>query len=69
MTMDWMWQLFSHEKEVVDIFISRKMRRSSKSPFAFVRVAQREEALEAIKQLHGMEIRGCKIAVSLAEYK
>ena len=62
-------QIFLFEGKVVDIFLSKKKTRANNLPFAFVRFALLKEAQVAIKNLHGMEIRGCKIAVSVAEYK
>ena len=58
MSRGWLWQLFSGDGEVVDVFISRKERRLSKAPFGFVRFTRRGQALEAVKRMHGMEIRG-----------
>ena len=69
MTVSWLWQLFPHEGKVVDVFVSRKERRSCSSPFAFVRFAKLNEAQEAIKNMNDMVIRGNKIEVSMAEYK
>ena len=54
---------------MVDVYTSRKQRKNSMLPFAFVRFPQLKDAQPAIKNLHGMEIRGCKISVTMAEYK
>ena len=69
MSKSWLWQLFSYEGKVVDIFLSQKKRKNSKQPFAFVRFVKRDEANLAIKNLHKTEIKGCKIKVSLAKFK
>ena len=40
MSKGWLWQIFQFEGEVVDIFMSWKKRKSSTSPFAFVRFSK-----------------------------
>ena len=48
MTNGWLEQLFGHERWIIDIFMSRKKRRISSSPFAFVRYARRGGAVRVI---------------------
>ena len=48
MTRSWLWQLFGHARKVVDVLISRKKRKTSSAPFAFVRFATRKEVEQAI---------------------
>ena len=69
MTKSWLWQIFQHEGKVIDIFMSRKKRRTNNKPFAFVRFALLKEAQAAVKNIHRIDIRGCRITVSMAEYK
>ena len=69
MTRDWLWQLFQYEGEVVDVFMSRKQRKSSTQPFAFVRFSQLKGAQKAIDSMHGLEVRGSILSVKMAEYK
>lgn len=46
------------------MFISRKKRRWTQAPFAFVRFFQKGGAQRAITNLNRVEIRGCKLMVS-----
>ena len=69
MTKSWLWQLFNYEGKVVDVFISHKKRKTSDTPFAFVRFAYLKDAQNAIRNLNGMEIKGCKINATMAEYR
>ena len=54
---------------MVDVFMSWKRRKINQSPFAFVRFSQLKEAQKAIQNLYGTEIRGCKISMTMAEFK
>ncbi|CAO2820364.1 unnamed protein product [Amaranthus hypochondriacus] len=54
---------------VVDAFISRKSRPSRKDRFGFVRFRYREEAVRAIKELHGQRLDGGMFLISMAKYK
>lgn len=54
---------------MVDVFMSWKRRKSSRSSFAFVRFLKLKDAQAAIKNLHEMNIRGSNITVVMAEYK
>ena len=68
MSWDWLMQIFSGEGEIIDVFVSKKIRRFSGSRFAFVRFKKVEEALSAIRNLDGIRIRGRSIKVSFAKY-
>ena len=69
MHTEWLQQLFGYEGRITDIYISRKQRKANSSPFAFVRFARKGEAMRAIQNLNGLEIRGCKISVSETKFK
>ena len=68
MSKGWLFQLFGWAGKVTDIYMSRKQRKSSQNPFAFVRYASRFAAEKAICDLDGMVIRKCKMRVSKAKY-
>ena len=69
MTSSWMWQLFSHEGQVIDVFLSRKRRSGNRTPFAFVRYVHKQDALRAIESMDGMVIKDKRIEVQEAKYK
>ena len=69
MSKSWLWQLFGYEGKVVDVILSWKKRKNNQQPFAFVRFAKLHEAKKAINNLNDVDVRGCKIKVSLAEYR
>ena len=69
MSKAWLYQIFNLEGKVVDIYISRKVRKISTQSFAFVRYKSREEALRAVRNLDGVEIRGNLMVVKEAEFK
>ena len=69
MSKSWLWQLFNYEGRVVDVFISHKKRKTCDAPFAFVRFDNLKGAQDAIHNLNGMEVRGCKLTTSMAEYR
>ena len=69
MAKAWFYQIFKFEGRAVDIYISRKARRTTKQPFAFVRFASKVEALRAVKTSNGTMIRGNIIGGKHVEYK
>ena len=69
MTKAWLWQIFQFGGKVVDVFMSWKKRRTSQTLFAFVRFSKLMDAQLAIKNLNEIEIRGCKVLVTMAEYR
>ena len=69
MTTSWLWQLCSFEGAVADVFISRKRRKYNPLPFAFVRFLYKQDVLKAIKNLGGIEIRGCTLDLKEAKYR
>ena len=68
MTKGWLFQIFQWTGRIADIFISKKQRKESHNPFAFVGYKTKGGALKAVKELNGMEIRGHKISVNEAKY-
>ena len=68
MTWDWLYQLFKFEGQVVDVYVSHKMRKNTDSCFGFVRFKRKEEAIRALEKLDGTKIRGKNLKVSLAKY-
>ena len=65
----WLKQLFGYEGQITDMYISRKQRRTNSNTFVFVRFVKEEAAQRAMQKMDGMEIRGCKLAVSLAKFR
>ena len=55
--------------EIVDIYVSRKVRRGISYSFAFVRYRWFDEALKAIQEMHGKVIGNQKVLVSNAKPK
>ena len=68
MSPGWLVQLFKFDGRVMDAFVSRKRRRGRNNPFGFVRFSNEEEALKAVRNLHGTIVKGCKLEVTLAKY-
>ncbi|CAO2815927.1 unnamed protein product [Amaranthus hypochondriacus] len=68
MAKEWLWDVFSEYGKVEDIFISKKVRKSKRDAFGFVRYKKKHGALEAIKYLNGREVKGKKMVVSMAKY-
>ncbi|MED6109445.1 hypothetical protein PIB30_033619 [Stylosanthes scabra] len=54
---------------VRDVYVSRKQRRNTRGPFAFVRFARRDEAYKATKEMNGSVLRGKKLHVTLSRYR
>ena len=68
MDKGWLKQLFGYERQITDMYISRKQRHTNSNLFTFVRFAKEKVARRAVQNMDGMEIRGFKLAVSLAKY-
>ena len=68
-TKSWLWQLVNYYGRVIDVFISKKHRRSNKLMFAFVRFSQLQEAESLVRNLQGMVIRSTKLFLKMAGYK
>ena len=68
MTASWLGQIFRYEGDIIDVFLSRKKRSTTRNPFAFVRFSNKRDAIEASKNLNGMVIRGCSISVQKARF-
>ena len=56
------------EGSVIDVFISRKLRKSTRYAFGLVRFNRFQEAKNAIKNLDGYEVRGYCLRVSMAKF-
>ena len=69
MSKAWLGKIFKSIGKVVDIYISRKVRKTSVQPFAFVRFETKEEALKVVESCNGMEVRGNIIHVKELEFK
>ena len=68
MCKDWLWQLFQHEGRVVDANVSYKERQRTTNLFGFVRFLDKKKAEKAIQNMHGLEVRGCKLSVHIAAF-
>ena len=68
MTKAWLWQFFKFKGRIVYVYVSRKVRKETTQPFAFVRFSTKEEALRAMKNLDGLVVRGFLIEVKEAEF-
>ena len=64
----WLKLIFQTEGTVVDVYISRKIKRFRKDAFGFVRFNRRQEAEKAIKNLNGFGMKDCKLRVSMARF-
>ena len=69
MSKAWLGKIFKSIGKVVDIYISRKVCKTSVQPVAFVRFETKEEAVKAMKSCNGMEVRGNIIHVKELEFK
>ncbi|MED6154949.1 hypothetical protein PIB30_001090 [Stylosanthes scabra] len=65
---EWLWELFSREGEVVDVFLSKKVRKHSPFHFAFVRFAYKNHAIRATNKINGWEFEGVQLLVTEAKY-
>ena len=61
--------LFKFVRTIVDIYVSRKRRKSSINPFAFVRYASTSGALRTISCIKRMVTRRNNIMVKEAKFK
>ena len=56
MSRGWLWQIFKFEGRLVDVFKSRKVRRTNQNLFGFVRYQTRQEALNnTARKMDGIE--------------
>ncbi|MED6119955.1 hypothetical protein PIB30_016545 [Stylosanthes scabra] len=65
---EWLWEIFSREGEVVDVFLSKKVRKYSPFHFAFVRFAYKNHALRAANKFNGWEFEGVQLLVTEVKY-
>ena len=68
MSWDWLFQIFRGEGEVVDVFVSHKRRRTNGSYFGFVWYKKLEEAMNALRNLNGIKVRGKALKVAFSKY-
>ncbi|MED6130713.1 hypothetical protein PIB30_003290 [Stylosanthes scabra] len=66
---EWLWEIFSREGEVVDVFLSKKVGKYSSFHFAFVRFAYKNHALRAANKFNGWELEGVQLLVTEAKYE
>ena len=53
----------------MDVYVSRKRRKSSSLLFAWVKVPNKHNAMKIIKELDGQVIRGHKLGIKEAKYR
>ncbi|MED6123945.1 hypothetical protein PIB30_054372 [Stylosanthes scabra] len=63
-----LYRMFGWQGEVRDVFISRKTRRGTSSPFAFVRYDLAGGAERAARKLNGTVMRGRRVSVTHARF-
>ncbi|MED6124575.1 hypothetical protein PIB30_060100 [Stylosanthes scabra] len=68
-TYQWLWKVFSNTGKVVDIFLSRKIRKSNPLKFAFIRYRTREEMERTAEQLDGWIVWGSRVRIAEPEYR
>ncbi|MED6107925.1 hypothetical protein PIB30_018767 [Stylosanthes scabra] len=64
-----LYRIFGWAGGVVDIYVSRKTKRNSRSSFAFVRFDSRKGAERAVKNLNGTYIGSRRMMVKMAEFR
>ncbi|MED6197045.1 hypothetical protein PIB30_053070 [Stylosanthes scabra] len=69
MIKEWLWNVFGRSGKVVDIYISRKIRKANPLRFAFIRYKFKDEALRTIDHLDGWIVWGCRLRLTEARYR
>ncbi|MED6162141.1 hypothetical protein PIB30_067553 [Stylosanthes scabra] len=64
-----LWEMFSNEGQVVDVFLSNKIRINNAFKFAFVRFAFKNHALRASRNLDGCVLEGVKLMFAESKYE
>ncbi|XLR38116.1 hypothetical protein HN51_024899 [Arachis hypogaea] len=64
-----LWEIFSREGHVMDVFLSKKQRTCSKWRFAFVRYTYNNHAQRTVQNLHGWEVDSVPLIVKEAKYR
>ena len=59
---------FQVRRQVVDVFVSHKMRKNTDYHFGFVRFKNTEEAIRVMKNLDGANVKDKFLKVSLARF-
>ncbi|KAL4293940.1 hypothetical protein AHAS_Ahas18G0178300 [Arachis hypogaea] len=62
-TIQWVWKGFNRAGQVVDVFLSRKMRESSIQRFAFVTFAIKNHSLREIQNMDGRRMNGVPLSL------
>lgn len=68
MTLEWLRQIFKHHGDLLDVFLSRRIRKKNTNLFGFVKYATLEEAKKVVEELNGVQNRTQQIYVGLAKY-
>ena len=64
-----MHDIFDKQGCVDDDFISKKIRKFIKEAFGFVRFRRTlQDAINAIRELNGLPVRGLRLRISMARY-
>lgn len=61
-------KIFEEVRSVDDAYMSKKIRKSKKLAFGFIRYKKLKDAEFAIEKLNGFFVRGSKLKVSMARY-
>ena len=69
MTREWLKQIFKCYANLLNVFLSHKIRKKDNNLFGFVKFGSRMETKKVAEKLNRVTIRGCKIAVILAKYE
>ncbi|XLS70206.1 hypothetical protein HN51_027071 [Arachis hypogaea] len=65
----WLWDIFSREGYVVDVFLSQKIRTNTKYRFAFVKYTYQNHAEREIQNMDGWIVNGSQLSVKEAKYR
>ncbi|MED6171259.1 hypothetical protein PIB30_039157 [Stylosanthes scabra] len=64
-----LFKIFEWAGTVVDVYVSKKTRKISKQPFAFVHFDAKEGALRAVERMNGVHVGTWRMEVRLARYQ
>ncbi|MED6138501.1 hypothetical protein PIB30_074801 [Stylosanthes scabra] len=60
---------YGRTRRVIDVYLSRKIRKANPLQFAFIRYKSREEARRTIDHLDGWIVWGCRLRLSISKYR
>ncbi|MED6143257.1 hypothetical protein PIB30_004762 [Stylosanthes scabra] len=63
-----LYKEFGNDHYIVDVYISRKIGKSAKNPFGFIRYYSNGGARKAISRLNGSTWKGVKLLVAVPKY-